>query len=86
MLSKPTAQTVRKHLPEVGFVAAALACIWLLYGVQGNAQDVATMGTSAIKWMMYRWSGSGGDLSHCWIIPLVSAALIWMKLQSCWSS
>jgi exosortase len=31
--------------------------------------------------MVDRWSGSGGDLSHGWIIPIVSGFVIWKKRQ-----
>ncbi|MDP6524596.1 MAG: exosortase/archaeosortase family protein [Kiritimatiellia bacterium] len=58
---------------------AILVCLFCLYGVNGNAQDVKFLGTSAILWMVDRWSGSGGDLSHGWIIPIVSGFVIWKK-------
>ncbi|MGQ9661460.1 MAG: exosortase/archaeosortase family protein [Kiritimatiellia bacterium] len=51
----------------------------LLYGVQGNTQETAYLGRSAILWMVRRWSGSGGDLSHAWVIPLISGYVIWRK-------
>jgi exosortase len=60
-------------------VGLALVSITLLYGIQGNAQEADRLGSSTILWMVQRWSGSGGDLSHGWIIPLVSAYLIWRK-------
>lgn len=56
----------------------AFACLFvLLYGVQGNAQEVHRHGRSAIVWMAKRWNGSGGDLSHGWLIPLVSGWILW---------
>lgn len=54
----------------------------LLYGVNGNAQEPTVFGRSAIRWMVMRWSGAGGDLSHCWVIPIVSAVLVWRKRRS----
>lgn len=53
--------------------------VWWLFGMNGNAQDVEIQGRSAILWMIDRWSGSGGDLSHGWIIPIVSGFVIWKK-------
>jgi exosortase len=51
----------------------------LLYGFQGNSEQVAVFGRSALRWMAERWSGGGGDLSHGWIIPLVSGFIVWLK-------
>lgn len=50
-----------------------------LFGLTGNAQSADVMGRSAVLWMVRRWSGSGGDLSHGWLIPLVSAYVIWHR-------
>ncbi|MFC1497327.1 exosortase/archaeosortase family protein [Verrucomicrobiota bacterium] len=68
-----------KRLPEFIFITFIIIGLWFLYGVQGNAQNVAAQSRSAIMWMVNRWNGSGGDLSHCWIIPLVSVFIIWRK-------
>ena len=70
---------IKRHLPELVFFALFIGCIWFLYGIQGNAQDVASRGRSALLWMVSRWEGCGGDLSFGWIIPLVSAFVIWQK-------
>ena len=51
----------------------------VLYGVQGNAQEVHRHGRSAIGWMVGRWNGSGGDLSHGWLVPLVSAYVLFHR-------
>jgi len=69
-----------RGLPEiVAFAILMIGALVLLYGIQGNAQEVNLHGRSAIVWMAKRWNGSGGDLSHCWIIPLVSAYVLWRK-------
>jgi exosortase len=60
-------------------LAAILAGLWYLYGIHGNMQEVEYRGHSAIRWMVERWSGSGGDLSHGWLIPVVSAWLVWRR-------
>lgn len=57
----------------------AVAALVALYGVQGNAEEADRLGNSAIRWMVWRWSGAGGDLSHGWIIPLVSAYAVWRR-------
>jgi exosortase len=69
-----------RGVPEiVAFALLMISALVLLYGIQGNAQEVNLHGRSAIVWMAKRWSGSGGDLSHGWIIPLVSAYVLWRK-------
>ncbi|MFC1453316.1 exosortase/archaeosortase family protein [Verrucomicrobiota bacterium] len=60
-------------------LAVLALMFWLLYGVQGNSQETAIHGHSAVRWMVKRWSGSGGDLSHGWVIPLVSLYLLWRR-------
>ena len=59
------------------------ACVALgfiaLYGIQGNAQETQREGHSAIAWMVHRWNGGGGNLSHGYLIPLVSAWAIWRR-------
>lgn len=66
-------------LPWTAFGLLVAGALVALYGVQGNAEEVATLGHSAIRWMVWRWSGLGGDLSHGWIIPLVSAYAVWRR-------
>ncbi len=60
---------------------ASLAVITLLTGflyyAHGNAEEVAIRGHSAIRWMVARWNGAAGDLSHAWLIPLVSLYALW---------
>ena len=50
-----------------------------LYALHGNAQEIDVMSRSAIRWMVLRWQWAGSDSSHSWLIPFISAALIWMK-------
>ncbi|MBM4149548.1 MAG: exosortase/archaeosortase family protein [Lentisphaerae bacterium] len=57
------------------FVGGALLAV--LFGFLGNAQEADRAGRSAVLWMVRRWSGGGGDLSHGWLIPLVSGYLVW---------
>ena len=66
---------------RIGAAVVLVGVLWLLYGVQGNAQEVQRHGRSAIGWMVKRWSGSGGDLSHGWIIPLVAGFAIWRQRE-----
>ena len=68
---------------QQGFVAAGIvALLVVLYGVYGNTQNIAGHGRSAILWMVRRWSGSGGDLSHGWIMPLVSLYALWRRREA----
>jgi len=50
-----------------------------LFVVGGNTEDVGGQGHSAIAWMIGRWSWPGLDMSHGWLIPLVSVYAVWRK-------
>lgn len=50
-----------------------------LFGWEGNREEVAQRGTSALRWMWSRWSGLGGGLAHVWVVPLISLYLVWRK-------
>ena len=55
-----------------------------LYGLRGNTQEVWMRGRSAIIWMIARWQWKGvedADFSHGWLIPIISAAIVWTKRQ-----
>ena len=58
-------------------LAAIAAMAWFLYGLHGNAEEVAVRGHSAVLWMVARWGSVTGDLSHAWLIPLVSLYALW---------
>jgi exosortase len=61
------------------YAGLVVALLVILYGVYGNGEEAATSGQSALLWMVRRWNGSGGDLSHAWLIPLVSAYVVWRR-------
>lgn len=63
------------------FLVIFLGCLVGLYGLQGNAEQSDVHGRSALGWMVGRWSGAGGDLSHGWLIPLVSGFVVWRRRQ-----
>jgi len=71
----------RAGLAQACCVIVILGLIWFLYGIHGNNQEFRVHGRSAILWMVKRWGGVGGDLAHGWIIPIVSAFVIWRKRQ-----
>jgi exosortase len=60
-------------------VAAALA--WL-YGFHGNGQEAARGGGSAIAWMVRQWQMPGGQMSHGWLVPLLSGFVVWRRRQA----
>ena len=62
---------------RLGLAALAGVLLWYLFCLHGNTEDVAARGRSAIRWMVERWNGAGGDLSHGWLIPIVSGFVIW---------
>lgn len=90
-----TIKNATRHKSVIIFqllITLIIVLIIVLYGIYGNAQEVAAQGHSAIMWMVRRWNGSGGDLSYGWLIPLVSIYAIWIQRkqlqeaekQPCW--
>lgn len=59
--------------------AATLSLLLYLYGFHGNAEMADVQGSSALLWMIRRWSGVAGDLSHGWLIPIVSGLALWRR-------
>lgn len=77
-LARVFVQRIRRiGLRKLLYMFLILLCFFLLYGIQGNRQETHFRTKSAILWMVDRWSGSGGDLSHGWIIPLISLFIVW---------
>ncbi|MCE9616356.1 MAG: exosortase/archaeosortase family protein [Lentisphaerae bacterium] len=64
------------------FVVLTVLSVVALYGVQGNTEQVPVFGRSALVWMAERWNGSGGDLSHGWCIPVISAYALWRRREA----
>ncbi|MBN1669607.1 MAG: exosortase/archaeosortase family protein [Kiritimatiellae bacterium] len=74
------------RLIRLGGTTALLLLVLGLFHVRGNTQDFKAFGHSAIGWMVHRWSGVGGDFSHGWAIPLVSAYLVWRRREELWQA
>lgn len=60
----------------------ALGLLWYLFGLHGNNENSSARSKSLILWMVERWSGGGGDLSHGWLIPIVSGFVIWRMREA----
>lgn len=75
------AALTRDDLIRIGLVSAMLALIFVLFHFQGNTTDVRAFGRSALAWMIERWDDDDGtgDYSHGWLVPFVSAFVIWFK-------
>lgn len=69
----------RERIIEVVSWIAILAGVACLFGIQGNNEEAMSQGRSAIRWMTGRWSYAGADMSHGWMIPLVSLYMVWTK-------
>lgn len=65
--------------PVSGVILGSL--LVLLFGVGGNSEEVQAQGSSAINWMLGRWNLPGFDMSHGWLIPLMSLYLVWRKRE-----
>lgn len=64
---------------KLGLTALIIGMLFVLFHLQGNTTDVRMFGRSTLSWMARRWSQSGGDFSHGWLIPVVSAVVLWFK-------
>lgn len=62
-------------------LAVLLGALALLFGAGGNSEELAVLGPSALKWMVGRWNWPGADMSHGWLIPLVSLAMLWTQRE-----
>ena len=52
--------------------------VWL-YGFRGNTEEVAHIGRSALSFLMAEWNTRAAEYSHGWLVPLVSAVVIWRQ-------
>lgn len=59
-------------------IGIVLLLAWL-YGARGNMEEVARVGRSAMAWMTREWNTRGGEYSHGWLVPLVSAMAVWLR-------
>lgn len=75
----PRSLSLPRAVPHALFGVLVVACVAVLYGLHGNAEAVGVIGRSALFWMVRRWGGAGGDLSHGWLIPLVSLFVVWTR-------
>ena len=57
-------------------IAAAMVA---MFGLGGNTDQPDAYSHSAVRWMVARWNWSGSDMSHAWLIPLVSLWALWQK-------
>lgn len=55
----------------IGFAVIGLFHWW------GNTADVGVASTSIFAWMQSRWADYGGTYSHCYLLPFVSAYVVW---------
>jgi exosortase len=79
--------TVWLRRPATYSLAMLTVCMVYLYGFNGNTEYVGTQGRSAIRWMVSRWSGGvAADLSHGWLIPLVSLYALWQRRKALWDA
>lgn len=58
---------------------AIAAGVVFLFAVEGNNEESLTQGRAALDWLLVRWNYEGADMSHGWLIPLVSLYLVWWR-------
>ena len=64
---------------ELLLFALAAVLFYILFQFFGNRSHTKTEGYSLFNWIISQWMSSGGDFSHGWIMPLISAGVIWSK-------
>ncbi|HOW96837.1 MAG TPA: exosortase/archaeosortase family protein [Kiritimatiellia bacterium] len=63
-------------LRRAGLASILVGLLYLLFHLQGNTTDIRMFGRSAILWMVSYWHD---DLSYSWLIPFISAGVIWCQ-------
>lgn len=69
----------KDDLAKLGLAACIIGLVFVLFHVQGNTTDIRMFGRSTLLWLLYRWKETGDDFSHAWLIPFISAGLVWWK-------
>ncbi len=72
------ARTLLRSVPLALWLAIAAATV-AMFGIGGNTDQPEVHGHSAIRWMTARWNWSGADMSHAWLIPLISLWALWQR-------
>ena len=66
----------KDELVRLGLASLIMSLAFVLFHLLGNTTEVRVFGRSALVWMVGRWKESGGDLSHGYLIPFVSAGIM----------
>ncbi len=53
----------------------------VLFGFMGNTHDPEKYGPSILSWLVRQWMDPGSNSSHGWLIPVVSAWMVWRKRE-----
>lgn len=70
---------VSSQLLKTSFISLTIILLVILFVFMGNTHDPANYGPSILSWLPKQWMASGGESGHCWFIPVVSLAIVWMK-------
>lgn len=63
----------------IGMAAGVIALVFVMFHAQGNTTDVRNYGRSVFLWLAARWQESSVDMSHGWLIPIASLAIVWHR-------
>jgi exosortase len=74
----------RGDLIRIGMASMIVGLVWLMFHFQGNTPDIHEFGRSVLVWMKARWGDSSisfgsADYSHGFLIPIVSAYVVWHR-------
>lgn len=63
----------------------ALTWVWIpalvMLLATGNSHDPAAYGPSIISWLVHQWMNPASNATHGWLIPLISAFIVWQRRQ-----
>jgi exosortase len=69
----------KPDLIRIALLSVVIGLVFALFHYQGNTTDLRVYGRSVFAWTVIRWSESGEDYSHAWLVPWVSLGLLWFR-------
>ncbi|OGV59916.1 MAG: hypothetical protein A2498_03520 [Lentisphaerae bacterium RIFOXYC12_FULL_60_16] len=71
-----------QQLASATWMVAIAALLAALFHWNGNTSDIPLFGHSVFRWMVIRWGDLGQQFSYAWLVPPVSAWLVWRQRQA----
>ncbi len=84
--SAPPAAAASVPRAELGLALGLAALVFGLFHFLGNNANVAMEGRSLFVWIWHYWTRAGDDMAHAWMMPLISAGIIWVQRRDLWAA